>query len=103
VAIIGIILIVLLSTFPIQCYIFNDCHATAKEKKPSNSSPFDTPIRPAAALSNQGCRFHLSVQNRWPTEGTAMLIQSVYQLYSFSKKDCPQHGSVSGKKMYYTM
>ena len=35
------------------------CRTTAKEKKPSYSSPFDTPIRPAAALSNQGRHFLL--------------------------------------------
>ena len=41
------------------------CRTTAKEKKPSYSSPFDTPIQPAAALSNQGRRFSL------PSAGTA--------------------------------
>ena len=30
-----------------------------KEKKPSYNSPFDTPIKPAAALRNQGRRFSL--------------------------------------------
>ncbi|HJH89922.1 MAG TPA: hypothetical protein OIM52_10355 [Fusicatenibacter saccharivorans] len=36
-----------------------------KEKKPSYNSPFDTPIKPAAALRNQGRRFSL------PSAGSA--------------------------------
>ena len=74
-----------------------------KEKKPSYSSPFDTPIRPAAALSTQGRRFHLSVQNRRPKEGAAMLICPVFQKHNFLKKACTQQGATPANSMNYTM
>ena len=74
-----------------------------KEKKPSYSSPFDTPIRPAAALSNQGRRFYLSVQNRRPKEGAAMLIRPAFERNKFLKKACAQQGTAPAKNMYYTM
>ena len=68
-----------------------------KEKKPSYSSPFDTPIRPAAALSTQGRRFYLSVQNRRPKEGAAMLIRPAFQRNKFLKSLCPA-GDSSGQE-----
>ena len=59
----------------------------------------------AAVLRNQGRRFCFaySMQDRQSTEETTMLIQSVYQLYSLSKKAYLQHGRGLDKKMYYTV
>ena len=60
---------------------------------------------PAAVLRNQDrrCYFAYSMQDRRPTEETTMLIQSVYQLYSLSKKAYLQHGRGLDKKMYNTV
>ena len=44
-----------------------------KEKKPSYSSPFNTPIKPAAALRNQGRRFSLPGAGS-ATHGRAKLV-----------------------------
>ena len=74
-----------------------------EEKKPSYSSPLDTPIRPAAALSTQGRRFSLPGADRRPTEGAAMLIRPAFQRNKFLKKACAQQGTAPAKNMYYTM
>lgn len=60
---------------------------------------------PAAVLRNQDRRFCFaySMQDRQSTEETTMLIQSVYQLYSLSKKAYLQHGKGLDKKMYNTV
>lgn len=59
----------------------------------------------AAVLRNQDLRFCFaySMQDRQSTEETTMLIQSVYQLDSLSKKAYLQHGRGLDKKMYYTV
>ena len=79
------------------------CRTTAKEKsrrtadifpRAYESSGFET-IRAAASLC--------PAQDRRPTEGAAMLVRPIFQKHNFLKKDCPHHGSGTGKKMYYTV
>ena len=54
-----------------------------KEKKPSYSSPFNTPIKPAAAPS--------------------VLIYPVFPKHSLLKKACIQQGAAPANGMNYTM
>ena len=53
-----------------------------KEKKPSYSSPFNTPIKPAAALRNQGRRFSLPSAGSAAHEGSrhADILSRDYEL-----------------------
>lgn len=53
-----------------------------KEKKPSYNSPFDTPIKPAAALRNQGRRFSLPSAGSAAHEGSrhADILSRDYEL-----------------------
>lgn len=66
----------------LSLYVINiiNCRATTKKKKPSYSSPFDTPIRPAAALNNQGRRFS------FPGAGSAAHGGSRHEAKSVSTK-----------------
>lgn len=51
--------------------------------EPYSSSPFDTSIRPAEALNNQGRRFSYPMQDQRSIEGADLLIPPICQRKSF--------------------
>ena len=62
------------------------CRTTAKEKKPSYSSPIDTPkLLRGGFEQSRPLLFFCLAQNRRPTEGAAML-KSAFQKYELLKK-----------------
>ena len=76
-----------------------------KRKKAVVQQSFDTPIRSAAALNNQGRRFLLPGAGSAARgmEETAMLIRPAFQRNSFLKKACTQQGAAPANSMNYTM